>query len=319
MRKEAKLENQITLERVHGYHERNYSEDCNYAYAGFTENLLFTSDRAVKLTPRGNDLVKPDGSVACGFGLEIETECSRIAADGVLAEVLQKIVFTHFPANLFKLQRDGSLGGNSSAECITQIMTKAFIRNNYKNFKTMYNTYFPAFGISCGVNCGMHTNISLGLFGKTPEKQADNVRKLYYFINRNFDFCCALLNRDRRRTTYCDRQDYSDARNLELHGRGSDHYCAFNLGHYDEGRIELRLVGGQKDFGCFRNTLECIFHLINAVNRLSWAKLDDMTKVFEGCNQYVYDRLKTKVKDAGQIDTATLFAIRDTVKREELI
>lgn len=86
MRKECKVENQITLETVHGYHERSYTDDRNYAYAGFTENLLFTSDRAVKLTARGNDLVKPDGSPACGFGLEIETECSRIAEQNYKSE-----------------------------------------------------------------------------------------------------------------------------------------------------------------------------------------------------------------------------------------
>lgn len=316
MRKDAKMNKTATLSRVQGYHEGSYHE--NYAYQGFGVNKYFTSDRFIKLDEGFN---RPDGKPLKGFGLEIETECSGISNQGVLAEVLTKVVFSHFPEHLFKLQRDGSLSGDSSAECITQVMTREFIRNHYADFKLMYGTYFPAFGISCGDNCGMHCNISNAVFGRSIEAQATAIRKLYYLVNTHFDLFCILFHRNHRRTSYCARmragKDY--CKNMNLSGHGSSHGVCFNLGHYDEGRIELRLVGGQSTFPCFRNTMESVFFICDAVKRLSWDDLDDLTKVFAGCNQYVFDRLNSHCRDHGFITDAQLDAIRATVKREELL
>ena len=316
MRKEKKTAKAVTLTAVQSYHGGVWNE--SYAYQGFKANKYFTSDRYITLDANFN---RPDGKPLKGFGLEIETECMGLSNQTVYAEVLQNIVFPHFPADLFKMQNDGSLGGDTSAECITQVMTKEFIRNNYANFKLMYDTYFPAFRISCGSNCGMHVNMSNALFGRTEAAQELAIRKLFYITNKHFDMMCALTNRDRNHTGYCRRMvSYIDnAKTVDLDTVINGHGICFNLAHYRQGRIELRIVGGQKNFPCFRNTMESIFHLIDAVKKLSWADCDDLTKVFNGCNQYVYDRLKSKVKQAGAITDAQLSAISGTVVREELI
>ena len=317
MRKEAKETKNISIARVQGYHEGGYS--CRnreqYAYMGYAENKYFTSDRFIRLDENYN---RADGRPMKGFGLEIETECNGITNETVLAEVMEKIIFSHFPDHLFKMQHDGSLGGRTSAECITQPMTKEFIRNNYKNFKAMYDTYFPAFNISCSEsgNCGMHVNISTGVFGTTEKSQADAIRKLYYIVNRHFDFCCALFNRSSQQTTYCSRMDYSNACTMELAGFYSDHHCSFNLGHYTSGRIEIRLVGGQKDFPCFRNTMECIFHLVERVKAISWNDIDDITKIFEKCNYYVFDRIRSYCYHAGTVTVEQVNKIRETCTME---
>lgn len=322
MRKTAKTTKEATLETVHGYHEGGYGSSNHeaYAYMGFKSNKYFTSDRFINLD---NEFKRPDGKPLKGYGLEIETECSGLSNQTIYAEVLQNIIFTHFPADLFKLQRDGSLGGDTSAEIITQVMTKEFIRNNYTNFKLMYNTYFKAFNISCvrSGNCGMHVNISNGCFGKSEDVQAAAIRKLYYLINYHFGFMCALFNRNQNRTNYCSRMraNKNECKTMDLYNIESNHYICFNLGHYAAGRIEVRLVSGQSDFACFRNTMESLFFLVDKVKRLSWDDLDDLTKVFEGCNQYVYDRLKSKCYEAGTISTAQLETIKATVKREELL
>jgi hypothetical protein len=318
MRNDRKTIKTAEISRVQGYHEGGgFSE--SYAFAGFASNKYFTSDRFIKIDERFN---RPDGKPLCGFGLEIETECNGISNPSVLAEVLHKIVFAHFPADLFKLQRDASLGGNSSAECITQVMTREFIRNNYANFKLMYDTYFPAFRISAaGSNCGMHCNISRAVFGANEKTQTEAVRKLYYIVNHHFDLCCALFHRNRNATGYCAKmrcaKDY--CKTLDLSAARGGHGVSFNLDHWDTGRVELRLVGGQSSFPCFRNTMESVFHLCAAVKKLSWADCDDLTKIFAGCNQYVYDRLKSFCRQAGTITDEQLATIRATVKREELI
>lgn len=318
MRKDAKQVRTAELARVQGYHAGGSGWGSeNYAYAGFKSNKYFTSDRYI---PLNESFVRPDGKPLKGYGLEIETECRGIHNQGVYAEVLSSIIFAQFPADLFKMQNDGSLSGDTSAECITQVMTKEFIRNNYSAFKLMYDTYFPAFNITCGTNCGMHANISRACFGRSEAAQTLAVKKLYYIINKHFDLCCVLLNRDRHNTHYCSRMSYDVeyVKNLDLSRQSSSHGVSFNLGHWNAGRIEIRLVGGQKNYPCFRNTMECIFWLVDAVKRISWSDCDDISKIFAGCNQYVFDRL-TKCRTEGVLSNGIVEAVRPTVIREELI
>lgn len=311
-RREARENININLAGVQGYH-RGAGASMNYAFNGWRQNKYFTSDRFIPLDENFN---RPDGRPLQAYGLEIETECNGIMNQTVLAEVYDKIIFSHFPADLFKMQQDGSLGGRTSAECITQVMTKSFIRNNYPAFKAMYNTYFPSFNISAdseNTHCGMHVNISNAVFGQTKEAQDEAIRKLYYIVNKHFNVCKNLFYR-KGSTHYCAQMDYARAKTMSLEGRYSDHYCCFNLGHYSEGRIELRLVGGQKNYACFRNTMESVFFLVEKARKISWRDCDSLVKIFSGCNQYVYDRLTI----CG-VNDSDLMAIHATVKRENLL
>ena len=129
MRKDAKQVRTAELARVQGYHAGAGWGSESYAYAGFRSNKYFTSDRYI---PLDASFVRPDVKPLKGYGLEIETECRGVSNQGVYAEVLNSIIFAQFPADLFKMQNDGSLSGDTSAECITQVMTKEFIRNNKK-------------------------------------------------------------------------------------------------------------------------------------------------------------------------------------------
>ncbi len=282
MRREATVSNTINLSRVSGYHCGDHAR-----------RLYFRSDRPMELN---ENFERPDNQPLRGYGLEIESECTGYSAN-ILAELYENIIFKHFPKDLFKMERDGSLAEGASAECITQIMTKSFIRNHYKDFKSMYDDYFPAFHISCARtgHCGMHVNISNALFGADKPTQDDAIRKLLYFVNRNFSMACKLFKRNTVRTGYCAQMTGADsierAKNWRLTGRGSDHYCCYNLGHYEQGRIELRIVGGQADYYSFRNTMETVFWLVEHIHNVPWSKLDDMYAVFKGCNQYVCKRL----------------------------
>lgn len=318
MRKDRKTENQHNIANIQGYHEGGYYG--NYAYQGFKANKYFTSDRFIKLD---ENFRRPDGKPLAGYGLEIETECTGVRNSSVLAEVFDKIIFSYFPADLFKMQRDGSLGGDTSAECITQVMTREFIRNNYRNFKSMYNTYFPAFGISsASSNCGMHVNISNAVFGKTVSAQDEAIKKLLYFVNHHFKFACVLFQRIGS-TDYCNQmpayKSKENCKNADLANMGGNHYICFNMAHYTEGRIELRLVGGQKNFGAFRNTMECIFWLVKACTKTSWKDMDDLVKIFSGCNQYVWDRIKSKCLPAMTITADQVREIENAIVRDELV
>lgn len=344
MRKEARVELQVKQARIQNYHEGGSRANREqYAREGFEKNFFWASDRPI---PIDSEFKMADGSAISGFAFEIETETWGLKSTEIVANTLEKVIFPIFPKCLFKMQHDGSLGTSRriklyngidgswdetweeeaiGVECITQVMTKAFIRNHYRQFKAMYNEYFPMFGFSCvkSGQCGMHVNISLPQFGKTKAARDEAIRKLFYIVNRHYDFCCHLFNRDPNKTDYCNRQDYTIARTMDLASFYSDHHAAVNFGHYQNGepggRIELRIVSGQSSFACFRNSVEAVFHIMEAVKRLSWKQLDSLEAIFSGCNQYVFDRIKTKCFRANTISAEAVEKIRATVKQEILL
>lgn len=317
MRKDAITNNrEVRRGNLQGYHAGGYGEE--YAFRGFTKNLYFTSDRTIDCN---ENFERADGKALKGFGLEIETgfvlsTIRNTTAQNILSNIMATAVFSTFPAHLFKQQTDCTISGT---ECITQVMTKEFIRNHYKDFKTMYNDLFPMFGIKCDDGqCGMHVNISVGLLGTTAKIQEENCKKLYYIINKHYDFFKAALYRVGS-TAYCRQMAYANAKTMNVHCMDSSHGNCFNGSHFDAGRVEIRLVGGQKNFACFRNTMEVIFHLVGALKSLSWKQCDDLVAIFSRCNQYVYDRIKTRCKDAGTITTEQCAAIEAAMVREELL
>lgn len=320
MKQSAKIRKTANVASVQGYHQGgSWINREAYAFCGFRQNKYFTSDRFI---PLDETFRRPDGKPLKGYGLEIETSCYGIENQTVLAEVLDKVVFAHFPRDLFKMQNDSTLGGSSNAECITQVMTKEAIRNNYSNFKLMYDTYFESFDIRCDDGCcGMHVNMSNALFGASEKSQSEAIRKLYYIVNHHYNFMAALVYRDLDHTDWCEQmrceKDY--CKTLNLHRMDGSHGNCFNGSHFDAGRIELRLVGGQKNFACFRNTMESIFWLVERVKKLSWNECDDLVRIFAGCNQYVYDRISTYCKYRRTISDAQVDAIRATVVREDYI
>ena len=317
MRKESKTENRsIERANLQGYHQGGCGE--SYAFAGFGKNLYYTSDRTAEVIMLDGVLCRRDGKPLKGYGLEIETGfCFHGSqARAILSNIFTTAIFGIFPKYLFKQQTDSTITGT---ECITQIMTKEFIRNNYKNFKTMWNELFPMFGITTDDgNCGMHVNISVGCLGTTLKAQEDATRKLFYIINKHYDLFKVAFYR-LGSSEWCGRMDYSNAKTMDVHHMSSSHGNCFNGSHFDAGRIEIRLVGGQKNYACFRNTMEVIFHLVGKVKSLSWAQCDDITAIFSGCNQYVFDRLKTLCYESGTITINQLHDIEETVQHEILL
>jgi len=131
MRKNAKTLKQVELSHLQGYHATTFDRNGElYAYDGFKTRKYFTNDRSIELDENYN---RADGKPLKGYGLEIETECFGVCDRTVYAEILDKIIFSHFPKDLFKLQRDGSLGGDTSAECIT----RAIERENFTDEDTV--------------------------------------------------------------------------------------------------------------------------------------------------------------------------------------
>lgn len=305
MRREARYERQINIAHVAGYHHGN---------SQYSKHFVFASDRPNE-ADASYHLIK-DGSLPAMIGIELETECWGITNSTIYANLLRDVVFKVFPADLWKIESDCTLnGGDVGAECITQPMTKAFIRNHYRDFKAMYE-YFREFGIDPARtgDCGQHAHISLTCFGRTKETQDEAIRKLFYIVNKHYDLICALLYRRADRQRWCGRMNYAEAWTMDLNYMDGDHANGCNYSHYRNGNIELRIPGGQKDYPCFRNTMESIFHLIEASKSISRKDCDDIVKIFSGCNQHVFDRLRSYCYERGTITVEQLNAIHETVK-----
>lgn len=303
MRTECRQEKTIDLERIHGYHGGRFDK-----YGVFVSDRMTETDRYYRL---------PDGTILPVIGIEMETEVWGITNSVAYATILRRCCFSTFPENLWKIESDVTLnGGDCGAECITQPMTKAFIRNHYRDFKAMFET-FDELGINNARtgNCGQHAHISLTFFGRTKKNQDEAIRKLYYIVNRHYDLILALLYRPSDRRRWCGRMDPDCAWTMDLESMDGDHANCFNGSHYRRGNIELRIPGGQANYPCFRNTMESIFHLIEASKTISRRDCEDVVKIFSGCNQHVFDRLRSYCRERGTISEQQLNAISGTVKR----
>lgn len=311
MRKESKTEKRVEIKALSSYHGGHYKQLS-----------LYNSDRVIKLdsdykVSRDNTastlkLVK-EGKEANGYGIEWEMVCGETNNRTIVCNLMHMIFENVFPDDLFKIESDCTV----DVECISQVMTKAFIRNNYNAFKAVYQRYFPAFGITTNdERCGMHVNLSLALLGKDRDTQIENARKLGYLINKHYDLFKVAFNR-LGSTRWCPRMrhtmDYWKTNSIYDFPTSHDE-CCVNMGHVRQGRLEIRLVGGQKNFACFRNTMEVVFHIVDNIKSLKWEDLDDLTKVFSGCNNYVFDRLSTNCLQANVISASDIEKIRPSVK-----
>ena len=317
MRESAKTEREHTIANVGMYHRADYEKHC-----------VFLSDRPMETTDKYyTHFIDGTPVEKALFGFEWETQDWGIKSQKIYANVLRDIVFQPFHKDLWKIEDDCSLnqhGAESWAENITQPMTKAYIRNHYRDFKYMWEKA-EAFGIDCEKtgDCGMHIHISNTAFGRMKKTQDEAIKKLLYIVNKHYGLMLHLFHRNPRVRHYCDSmEDMGDmlyVQNMNLSEFYNDHYVCINMGHYNEGNIELRIVGGQKNYPCFRNTFEAVFHIVETVKSISWNDCDDITRIFKGCNQYVYNRLSTYCHDNVEISSAQLEKIYPTVKTENLL
>ena len=296
MRKEKKQAVDVSLSAIQGYHART-DYRANYATQGFeTQFQCFASDR-----PTAADGTKKT------VGIEIEMT-SGINNEQALATVVNCGIKDYFPKGLMKQQHDGSLGRATATEIITQPMTKAFIRNQYNAFKAFW-TFLKRHDISPDNSCGMHCNISMVSFGKTRDEQIKAITRLHNFMCTHYKMCCALFKRDLNHTDYCGRMRIN---NIDMCG---SHYYMMNYSHMNDGngaaRVEIRLVGPQRTFPNFRNTMETVFHLVEAAK--DGRDFSNIVAVFKGCNECVLERLSDLIP-LGYLSVAEYDAIKATSK-----
>lgn len=132
-----------------------------------------------------------------------------------------------------------------------------------------------------------------------------------------YNVIARAMKRDLRRTRYCSAEAPERAWQLSDSYMPGSHGVAMNYSHWHEGRIEIRIPGGQSGYAAFRNTMEVAFFLVDRCKKISRADCDDIVKVFKGCNWNVCDRLSDVLRE-GHITAEQLEAIKagaDMVER----
>lgn len=318
MRREAMNYETPEIERMSGYHMGGYDSLC-----------VYNSDRKIKLnsdytvSDDNSDSTKKIAKVGThmkAIGLEIETVSPIADAIGttVYTNIL-RLAFSKagFDDDFIKIEHDGTVDG----EVITQTFTKGWLRNNYKCFKALYELFGQLNITTNSAKCGMHVNLDLAWFGNDYDSQIENVRKLGYLINRHYELFRIAFNRTGC-NTWCPRMNFTKEywKETPVNMFPTQHSeCCVNMGHVRQSRVEIRLVAGQKNYACFRNTMETVLHIIPRVCKLSWNDLDDLYKVFKGCNRHVFDRLATNCFNANVIDSETIEKLRPTVTDERFL
>lgn len=318
MRKDARQYTNPTVKTIRGYH------------GGHFESLkFFNSDRVVNLdrnykvsedNTASTKTIAKVGSPVRALGLELETvsPIKNAVGETVLVNIIDLAMNkAGFPSDFWKVEQDCTV----DAECISQTFSKAWLRNNYKCFKAMYECFEQLTVSTNSTKCGMHVNIDLSNLGKDRQEQEKNVRKLGYLINKHYDFFKVAVYRNGS-TQWCPRMNSEKSywKTTPIYGFPTSHSaCCVNMGHFEQGRVEIRLVGGQRNYPCFRNTMEVVFHIIDNIKKLSWDDLDDLTKVFNGCNRHVLDRIYTNCREAGVISQEDADKIRANATDERFL
>lgn len=312
-RKDARNYERPEVSRMSGYHGGDFR----------TLNF-YNSDRKIKLNrnytvsaenPEGIKKLFKVGSNVKAFGLEVETVGEPITFGTTFYTNILDLIFNKagFDDDFFKIESDATVNG----ECITQTFSRAWLRNNYKCFKAMYEL-FDIFKITTNSpSCGMHVNLDLSNLGLDFDTQVENARKLGYVINKHYNLMKIAFYRPGS-TQWCGRMNTTKEywQNTPLESFSSSHGNCYNMSHIRQNRIEIRLVGGQKNYPCFRNTMETVFCLIDRVCKLSWKDLDDVSKLFKGCNVHVFSRLSENCVESGVISREDIEKIRPTIKDE---
>ncbi len=285
----------------------------------------FNSDRVINLAPdytvsENNTAstlkIAKVGSRFKGWGLEWENVSSiaRSVGSTIYVNLLELMMEkAGFPDDFWRMESDCTV----NAECITQTFTKAWMRNNYKSWKALYELCDSFKVTTDDQRCGMHVNIDVSNFGSDSASQQEAIRKLCYLINKNYRFFCVAFHRNFLATDYCGQMstDKNYWKTFDFANAMNDHSKSMNLSHVlRQNRVEIRLVAGQAGYYGFRNTMETVFHLVDRVSKISWNDLDDLEKVFSGCNTYVFKRISTDCLRAGVISDETISAILPTVK-----
>jgi len=309
---------------------RNYTNPeiaqiAEYHHSRFQSLKAFLSDRPANLnsdyTISENNTASTlkfakAGSRSKLFGLEWEN-VSRIANSvgyTIYANLLDLMMEkAGFPDDFWRMEKDITV----NAECVTQTFTKAWMRNNYKCWKALYELCESFRVTTNDPRCGMHVNVDISNFGSDSESQQEAIRKLAYLINKHYRFFCVAFHRDPSATSYAgymtDSKEYW--KNFDFDNASASHGNCMNLSHVlGQNRVEIRLVGGQAGYYGFRNTMEVVFHVVERVSKLSWNDLDNLEKVFTGCNTYVFKRISQECLDARLISQEAIEKILPTVK-----
>lgn len=249
-----------------------------------------------------------------GYGIELEVQTTQHDDNRSIKarKDLLNILTNDDPRNEVYFMRDGSIG--DGFEIITQPHTEEeFKKLNWKDaLESLISNRYRSHN---GNACGLHIHSSRYLYGDTKEEQNDNIAKVLYFYEKNWedmfkfsrrtdDHWCKkyaghFVNRSRWNSyTHC-YENYSidpltkEGCKMLVDNNGyGDRYYAVNC--TNKNTIEFRIFRGTLVLNTFNATMDLTFNLVKNCKNISWEDIDDTSKWLEGISDTTKNYMKLR-------------------------
>lgn len=242
-----------------------------------------------------------------GFGIELEVQKSDPSGSTEDARCKIKEILGDDPYQELYFMRDGSIG-SYGFEIITQPHEeKSLLKINWEKILSQLKSM--GYRSHNGNACGLHIHSSRNLYGDTKEEQNDNIAKVIYFYEKNFDdlfkfsrrtetsWCHSyretLENNHWLRSSYdYDGKITKDACKKIVRNNGLSRYHAVNV--TNRNTIEFRIFRGTLILETFLSTLDLTFNIVRNCKNISWEEIDDVSKWLSGINDTTKEYIKSR-------------------------
>jgi hypothetical protein len=214
-----------------------------------------------------------------GFGYELEID--RNNRDTVSERNLVERL-TEIAGDALVFERDGSL--QYGFEIITQPHTEEAMRAlNWRDILHACHEY--GYTSHDNGNCGLHVHISREIFGADEVEQNNNIAKLIYFYDVNYDDIVKISRREYRDAVHwADRYDIDTRKQaVDIVANGASRYHAVNI--TNRATVEIRIMRGTLNFDTFNACTDFVQTIAKNARKIRWRDIDDRVKWLRGIDK----------------------------------
>jgi formylmethanofuran dehydrogenase subunit E len=240
-----------------------------------------------------------------GFGIELEVQKTDGGSTDKAREEIKKILGDD-PYQKLYFMRDGSIG-SAGFEMITQPHSERdLLKIDWESILSKLTKLgYRSHNGNC---CGLHIHSSRSLYGDTKEEQDDNIAKVIYFYEKNFDelfkfsrrtddHWCKPYKETLKNNGYLSRLygytgEMSENVCKSIVRQHRDRYQAVNV--TNKNTIEFRIFRGTLCLNSFLSALDLTFNIVRNCKNISWEDVDDVNKWLAGINDTTKNYIKRR-------------------------
>ena len=233
-----------------------------------------------------------------GYGIELEVQSTKVdncrMNDDKTRQMILDCLDSPYPTKELYFMSDGSIG--NGFEMITQPHAKEdLLKMNWeKILDTLVKRKYRSHN---GGACGLHIHSSRNLYGDTVDEQNDNIAKIIYFYEKNYNDMFIFSRREGNRWCRPYIAENSDRQLTPEYCKNIarkcyDRYHTVNV--TNRSTVEYRIFRGTLVLSTFLSALDLTFTLIENSKNISWDDVDDVSKWLSGINDTTKQYMKRR-------------------------